>query len=214
MNKLPRRTLLAGTAGALAALALPQAASASGLVDQPPIDHVDEWGGRPPNAEIPIVDGQPRWIILHHTGSANIDDFSREQAHYHARITQTHGMEQGYPDTAFNFVASRGGYLTEGTRGSLEATQDGAYFVVGNHTFNRNDESIGIAVEGDYYDGELPPEDMWNALVALAAWVAEQYHVRTDDIVGHQDFADTQCPGVLQDMLPEFREAVDELRST
>lgn len=134
MKQFPRRTLFAGGAAAFAAIALPSTASASLLVDQPPILSKADWGGRDPQEPISIIDGQPEWIILHHTVTPNTDDFSEEQARALARMLQLDAINAGLPDTGYHFVTSRGGYVTEGMHYSLPLTQDGSSYPVGSHT--------------------------------------------------------------------------------
>lgn len=213
MTQFPRRTLFAGGAAALAAFALPSSASASLLVDQPPILSKADWGGREPVEPIQVVNDLPEWIILHHVVTPNTDDFSEEQARAHARFVQQQAISSGLPDTGYNFVISRGGYVTEGMHSSLPLAKEGTSFPAGFHTSGQNSNSIGIGVEGSYHDGEQPPEPMWDSMVALSAWVAHQYEVPTENILGHMDFVATACPGVIHDMLPQLWEEVDELRN-
>lgn len=213
MSNLPRRAFLVGTASAIGLMAVPATVNAEVSIMQPDIDDTDAWGANPPNGTVPILDGQPNKIILHHTVSTNTDDFSRDQAHAHAQWCQElHQDGNGWVDTGYNFIVSRGGYITEGATGSLSATQDGSSFAQGAHTAGENDQSVGLSAEGTYSDGASPPADQWDSMVALAAWVANQYDIPSAEIYGHQDFSSTACPGEFQDRLGEFRDAVDAAR--
>jgi hypothetical protein len=217
-RSIRRRLLLTGTAGLAAAAAVPaitNAASAAGAqpgpVVEPDIDSTEEWGARPPAGSIDILDTQPNKIIVHHTVSENTDDFSREQAWAHARWVQDlHMDENGWSDTGYHFVNSRGGWITEGRHESLATLTAGTGLVLGAHTSGQgqNYEAIGISNEGSYHDGAEPPDAQWETLVLMCAYVCVQYGIPAAEIYGHMDFDSTLCPGIFHDMLPQLREEV------
>jgi hypothetical protein len=218
-HSIRRRLLLAGTAGVAAAAALPAAAKAaspsrpaqSAAFVQPDIDGCEVWGARPPSNNITILDTTPNKIIVHHTVSENTDDFSREQAHAHARWVQDlHMDENGWSDTGYHFVNSRGGWLTEGRHNSLATLTAGSGLVLGAHTGgqSQNYEAIGISNEGSYHDGAVPPDAQWETLVLMCAYVCVQYGIPATELYGHMDFNATQCPGIFHDMLPQLRDEV------
>ncbi|MDT0444015.1 peptidoglycan recognition protein family protein [Streptomyces johnsoniae] len=203
-----RRLLFAAAAGTAAAVALPGAASAAQAVE-PDIDGTAQWNARPPGGNISVLPYRPSMIVVHHTVSDNTSDFSRAQAHSHAHWVQDLHMDgNGWVDTGYNFLVSRGGWITEGRHRSLEALNGGTGFVFGAHTSGQNDRGIGIANEGAYHDGATPPAAQWDVLVGLCAYVCQQYAVPPTEIYGHKDFGNTLCPGVLHDMLPQLREEV------
>ncbi|MFG3406703.1 peptidoglycan recognition family protein [Streptomyces sp. NPDC048142] len=202
-----RHVLLAG-AGGLAAVALTGTAHALDTVE-PDIDSTSQWEARPPQGPLSLVGKRPTMIIVHHTVSANTSDDSRAQAHRHARWVQDlHLDRNGWADTGYHFLVSRGGWITEGRHRSLSTLRGGSDFVQGAHTSGRNEEAIGIANEGAYHDGAQPPQAQWEVLVVLCAYVCEQYTIAPSRIYGHQDFGDTLCPGVLHDKLPQLRSEV------
>ncbi|MCF6521717.1 peptidoglycan recognition family protein [Streptomyces sp. JJ36] len=212
-NPLRRRLLLAGAAGVAAACALPGTAHAAGrtaaTVIEPDIDSTAEWNARPPRYGVNVLYRRPTKIIVHHTVGENTSDFSRAQAHAHAHWVQDLHMDRnGWTDTGYNFVVSRGGWITEGRHRSLETLTGGTSFVQGAHTSGQNDQAVGIANEGAYHDGAVPPDAQWEVLVLLCAYVCEQYGIAPHRIDGHMDYSDTLCPGVLQDMLPQLRSEV------
>ncbi|WP_049578765.1 peptidoglycan recognition family protein [Streptomyces sp. SBT349] len=206
--------LFAGAAGLAAATAVPltaRAAQASqgARVAQPAIDGTAQWGASPPAGTISLVQRRPAAIIVHHTVSSNSTDYSRAQAHSHARWVQAlHQDDNGWVDTGYNFVVSRGGYLTEGRHRSLETLLGGTNFVLGAHTSGANDFGIGISNEGAYHDGAVPPAAQWASLVQICAFVASQYAITPTEIYGHMDFNNTLCPGIIHDMLPQLRDEV------
>ncbi|MEI7035126.1 peptidoglycan recognition family protein [Streptomyces pratensis] len=202
-----RHVLLAG-AGGLAAAALPSAALAAGAVE-PDIDSTLRWEARPPRSPVSLVGRRPSKIIVHHTVSANTSDVSRAQAHSHAHWVQNLHMDKnGWIDSGYHFLVSRGGWITEGRHRSLSTLLGGGDFVLGAHTSGQNEQAIGIANEGAYHGGAQPPRAQWEVLVVLCAYVCRQYGIAPSRIYGHKDFGDTLCPGVLHDKLPQLRSEV------
>lgn len=212
-----RRTLFTAAAGIGAAAAVPGVARAAGRtspgarVAEPPIDSTDTWGARTPGS-ISTLNYTPSLIIVHHTVSENTTDYSRAQAHAHSRWVQDLHMDgNGWVDTGYNFLVSRGGFITEGRHRSLSTLRGGSSFVLGAHTSGQNTNGIGIANEGAYHDGATPPTAQWNALVQLCAHAAYQYGIDPQEIYGHMDFGNTLCPGIFHEMLPQLRDEVAAL---
>jgi hypothetical protein len=210
---LRRRLLLTGTAGLAAAAALPGTAAASAAASgtvEPDIDGTQEWNARPPRGSVTVLGYRPSRIVVHHTVSANTSDLSRARAHAHAHWVQDLHMDgNGWIDTGYHFAVSRGGWITEGRHGSLRALTGGTSFVLGAHTSGQNDQAVGIACEGSYHAGAVPPQAQWEVLVILCAYVCERYGIAPARLHGHKDFiAGTLCPGVLHDMLPRLRDEV------
>ncbi|WP_030155096.1 peptidoglycan recognition family protein [Glycomyces sp. NRRL B-16210] len=213
-HRIRRRTLF-GAAGLLGAAGLGAltAPAANAQAVEPDIDSTAAWGARPPNGTNPVIAGSPNKLIVHHTVSANTADFSRAQAHAHAKWVQDLHMDgNGWRDSGYNFVVSRGGWLTEGTTGSLPALLAGASFIQGAHTSGQNTQAIGIANEGSYHDGAVPPAAQWETLVTLCAFTCEQYAIPSSEIYGHMDFGSTLCPGIFHDRLPQLRDEVETAR--
>lgn len=218
-HPLRRRALLAGTAGLVTfavvrrTLTAASAGAATRAVAMPGIDRTEKWGARPPAEAVTLLADGPNKIIVHHTVSENTSDLSRAQAHDHAHWVQDlHIDDNGWTDTGYHFVNSRGGWLTEGRHQSLSTLTEGSGMVLGAHTSGQNYEAIGIANEGTYHDGATPPTRQWDALVDMCAYVCQQYGIPSGEIYGHKDFGATECPGVFHDMLPRLRgEVADAL---
>ncbi|GGR18245.1 peptidoglycan recognition protein family protein [Streptomyces griseomycini] len=213
-NALRRRLLLTGAAaGLVAATALPGTAHARDAdVVEPDVDSTRAWGARSPRGSIRTLDHRPGRIVVHHTVSDNTSDFSRARAHAHAHWVQDLHMDgNGWIDTGYHFLVSRGGWTTEGRHGSLRALAGGTGFVLGSHTSGQNDRAIGIASEGAYHAGATPPRAQWEVLVALCAYTCSRYRIPSGQIYGHKDFGDTLCPGVVHDTLPRLRDEVAAL---
>ncbi|MEU6859767.1 peptidoglycan recognition family protein [Glycomyces sp. NPDC046736] len=214
-RRIRRRVLFgtgaAGLLGAAGVTALGAGASAAAV--EPDIDGVAQWGARPPSGTNPVINGSPNKLIVHHTVSANTSDFSRAQAHAHAKWVQNLHMDgNGWRDSGYNFVVSRGGWITEGTTGSLAALMNGGRFIMGIHTSNQNGQALGISNEGSYHDGAIPPAAQWETLVTLCAFACEQYGIPSQEIYGHMDFNSTLCPGIFHERLPQLRDEVEAAR--
>ncbi|MER6407179.1 peptidoglycan recognition family protein [Streptomyces viridosporus] len=210
-NPLRRRLLLTGaTAGLVTATALPGTARArEAAVVEPDIDATGTWGARSPRGTISRLSYRPSRIVVHHTVSANTSDFSRARAHAHAHWVQDlHMDDNGWVDTGYHFLVSRGGWITEGRHGSLQTLTGGTGFVLGSHTSGQNEQAIGIACEGAYHAGATPPQAQWDVLVVLCAYVCARYGIPPTRLYGHKDYGDTLCPGVYHDRLPRLRDEV------
>ncbi|ANZ36517.1 hypothetical protein BBK82_11020 [Lentzea guizhouensis] len=194
-----RRTFLAGLA--VTAVPLPRA--------EFPVHSCQAWDARPPGEGIEIVSRLPERILVHHSTSPNLEDYSIARAYEHARWIQDLHMDQnGWPDSGQHFSNSRGGFVVEGRHGSLTALHHGDRTVVGAHCPGQNDCAIGIENEGLYVD-VLPPQAQWDSLVAFCAHLCFRYGIPTSEIYGHRDFLVTQCPGdALYAQLPRLRSEV------
>ncbi|MEU0523472.1 peptidoglycan recognition protein family protein [Streptomyces niveus] len=207
-----RHILLASTGGQVAAAlpaALPATAHATGRAArgvEPDIDTTAQWNARPPRSPVSVLNKRPAKIVVHHTVSANTSVLSRAQAHTHAHWVQDlHMDDNGWLDSGYHFVVSRGGWITEGRHRSLSTLRGGGSFVLASHTSGQNEQAIGIANEGAYHDGAQPPSAQWEVLVTLCAYVCGQYGIAPTQIYGHKDFGTTLCPGVIHDKLPQLR---------
>lgn len=125
----------------------------------------------------------------------NVTDYSEAQAVKLARDCQDLHMDgNGWSDTGQHFTVSRGGYVLEGRRGSLERLQAGDRQMIAAHCPGENGRAIGIENEGTYVT-ETPPQALLDSLVKLCVAVCRQYGLHAHDIFGHWDFRNTQCPG-------------------
>ncbi|PRX50499.1 putative peptidoglycan binding protein [Prauserella shujinwangii] len=205
-----KSALTVTAAGALGAFTATPAAGRGRRVVPPLIYSTGDWGARPPREPITVLDRKPTYIVVHHTVEpGNGDDFSREHAFAISRAIQNFHMDtRGWIDTGQQFTNSRGGYITEGRHRSLEILRGGTQHVQGANVGGHNSEVIGIENEGLYTEEDVP-KALWDSLVDLVAYMADQYGIRPEFIKGHRDFNSTQCPGdVLYARLPELRRAV------
>lgn len=208
MTRLTRRTVLGGTLG-LAGLGLSGAAGFSPALaaPKPTIISCGTWGAKAAKGSISMV-GPPTEIVVHHTSSANVTDYSKAAAYDIARQIQSWHFDNGWADTGQHFTVSRGGYILEGRHRTLEGLKTRKKFPQGAHTSGQNPHAIGIENQGNYNDG-LPPTKQWNALVDLLAYLCSTYGLKPSDIKGHRDFNNTDCPGsAFYAKLPQLRKDV------
>jgi N-acetyl-anhydromuramyl-L-alanine amidase AmpD len=204
---LTRRTALRAGFGATAVAGfgvLPQlaaapkasAADAPGAAGLSSIIDCAGWAARPPSAPVLMRIGTTRKIIVHHTEFPNVTDYSRAQAVRLAQeIQNLHMDKNGWIDSGQHFTVSRGGYVLEGRHRSLEALTAGTEQVQGAHCIGENAQGIGIENEGTYYT-ETPPAAQFQALVTLCVTICRQYNLGANNIFGHWDYNETDCPGV------------------
>ncbi|MFD6952973.1 N-acetylmuramoyl-L-alanine amidase [Nocardiopsis sp. TSRI0078] len=213
-----RRTVLRGAAAASGAAVLggafapAGAASASAQVVEPSLYTRADWRARPPSGRVQILSAPPRYVVVHHTATANSTDYSLDHALALSRAIQNFHMDSnGWLDTGQQLTISRGGHIMEGRAHSLAAVREGSH-VLGAHVANNNSTCIGIESEGLYMK-EGPTTALADSLVATLAWLCGAYGLDPHRaILGHRDFNATACPGdVLYAMLPELREAVAEV---
>ncbi|GAA2429998.1 hypothetical protein GCM10010191_49280 [Actinomadura vinacea] len=173
-----------------------------------PLIHATErWGAREAERTATVKSG-PKYIVVHHTFTDNVDDYSLAQAQRLARSIQNVHMDQGWGDTGQQFTISRGGHVLEGRTGSLAAARDGE-MVVGTHVAGANDFSVGIECEGTY-NTVMPPRRLLASLVRMCAWLSVQYDLNPHEaIVPHMKFNDTDCCGYkFAPTLPRLRDEV------
>ncbi|WP_404962566.1 peptidoglycan recognition family protein [Streptomyces sp. 147326] len=211
-----RRSVLTGGFTLAAAAALPLAAagrahSAAG----PDVIGCAAWGARAPSEPVVVLANRPERIVVHHTATANVTDYSRQRAFALARAIQTYHMDaQGWIDTGQHFTVSRGAFVLEGRHNSLAELRAGTRQVRAAHCVGQNTVSIGIENEGTY-TSQAPPAAQYAMLADLCAHVCGQYGLPASEIYGHRDFNATSCPGDrLYALLPALRKDVADRLGT
>ncbi|MFB8394997.1 peptidoglycan recognition protein family protein [Streptomyces yangpuensis] len=209
-SRYTRRSVLTGAFALATAAALPVAAagraySAAG----PEIIGCAAWGARAASEPVVVLANRPERIIVHHTATANVTDYSRQRAIALARAIQTYHMDaQGWIDTGQHFTVSRGAFVLEGRHNSLAELNSGRRQVRAAHCVGQNTVSIGIENEGTY-TSEAPPAAQYAALADLCAHICDHYGLPASEIYGHRDFNSTACPGDrLYALLPALRRDV------
>lgn len=205
-----RRSILTGAFALTAAAALPLATAGRAYSAAGP-DIIDgaAWGARAASEPVVVLANGPERIIVHHTATANVTDYSKQRAFALARAIQTYHMDAlGWIDTGQHFTISRGAFVLEGRHHSLAELRNGTRQVRAAHCVGQNTVSIGIENEGTYTSQD-PPAAQYAALADLCAHICDQYGLPASEIYGHRDFNATSCPGDrLYAMLPTLREDV------
>ncbi|GFJ89487.1 hypothetical protein Prum_031290 [Phytohabitans rumicis] len=197
-----RGAVAIGVGAATGGIAIPSQALA---VAAPTIASCATWGAAAAQGTISTVAANPNKIIVHHTASANVTDYSLAAAYAHAREIQQWHFDRGWIDSGQHFTISRGGHAMEGRHRSLELLQEGSGAVVGAHTSGQNSTAVGIENQG-LYTTATPPAALYDKLVQLCAYICDQYGIAATQIFGHRDYNATACPGdVLYARLPQLR---------
>jgi N-acetyl-anhydromuramyl-L-alanine amidase AmpD len=197
-----------GTSVLIGGIELRFAPVADAAVAMPTVASCSTWGAQPPKEPITLLSNRPTKIIVHHMANANSTDYSLAHAYQMARNCQQSHFNRGWIDTGQQFTISRGGHVMEGRHRSLEALQGGTKHVRGAHCDGQNDVAVGIENEG-LYTSVQPPQALYDKLVAMCAYICQQYGIPSSQIYGHRDFNATQCPGdQLYAMLPKLRSDV------
>ena len=170
-----------------------------------------DWAGDLPALWAIQPEEDVRFLLVHHTASANVGPESSV-----AQLRSFYGYhtsaEKGWPDIAYNFLVDSGGQIWEGRTGSLAGP------VRGDATGGRQGHALLCCFIGDFTAIEPSPAAT-EAMTHLLAWLAQTYAVSlaegaattfvsrgssrwpagstitTPTISGHRDMSQTSCPG-------------------
>jgi hypothetical protein len=156
------------------------------------------WGAVKPTGEFDRH--RIKRMTVHHSAVLLTDN---TEAPAHFRSHQRAHQGRGWPDIAYHVLVDRGGNVYEGR--PLWAVPDTAtnYDPTGHFT---------VMCEGNFQE-QKPSRAQVEALVDVLAWASERFDVAPRTIAGHQDHADTACPGSkLQTLIDggEIRRRVKE----
>lgn len=162
----------------------------------------------------------PEYITIHHT-AGRFDDvlaYTEFVYNYH-----TFGPDHGWGDIGYQRLVGRDAddgeiHHIEGRySGDSSPGRDpwGSLWVIGAHVGDHNTDNAGISVIGTYIDA-APDTETLAAIKAHAARTAYEIGLTdTSNILGHRDWASTECPGeALYALLSEIREHVDWCQNT
>lgn len=170
-----------------------------------------DWGARPPKQWSEIT--RPQYVVIHHTATPNspndVSDGTLAGAKNFAKSIQKAHMDGfGWVDSGHNFLNTTGGVLLEGRQGSLTAVKQGRCVRSAHAGTTKGNESPGIENEGTFTTYQMNAQQ-WNSLVDLCASICSSCKIDPDNIKGHRDFTQTQCPGDwLYRQLPRLRTEV------
>ena len=144
-------------------------------LDTPSIINCDGWGAKAPRNPVKVHNRRPAKILIHHTATSNVKDYSKAAAVRLARNIQSYHINHNrWSDSGQHFTISRGGYLLEGRHRSLEMLRGGRRMVEGAHCTGQNIIAVGIENEGTY-STTGPTTQQWNRLRQMCAYVCKQY---------------------------------------
>jgi len=184
----------------LSAFGLTPASSA----DRPEILDRKTWGAKKPILKR-MKRQTAREIIVHHTGVRQQPKISLER-----KLRGLQGFSQRdkpWGDSPYHY------YI--GVSGRIGEARDVAYAGDTNTKYSVQDR-IQVVVEG-HFDRDRPTKPQLAALEALVVWLAQKHTIPANAISGHNDHAQTDCPGkrlkpylnVLKDRVAEAEERVD-----
>jgi hypothetical protein len=178
-----------------------------------------EWGARPPKpGTFPFKRTVPRYVIVHHTDNPNPpNDSSKGTIEGGIRlaksIQRSHMDVRGWSDSGHNFLNTTGGFILEGRHGSLNAVKKGeciqsAHAAQDPGKLANGNQSPGIENEGNFMTFQMV-QKQWESLVELCASLCDSCDISPQNIKGHRDFSNTDCPGDwLYNQLPRLRKDV------
>ncbi len=141
----------------------------------------DAWGARPPRSGgTPQV---PSRLTIHHSAvvlgnNSNAPGRIREDQRYHQDT-------QGWIDIAYHVGVDRNGNIYELRNAELVGDTATSYDPTGHFL---------VLCEGNF-DEEEVTEGVLNGTALACAWAAQRFHIPTETLAGHRDFAATSCPG-------------------
>jgi hypothetical protein len=138
------------------------------------------WGALKPSGEFDRH--RIKRMTVHHSAVVLTDN---ADAPAHFRSHQRSHQARGWPDIAYHVLVDRNGNVYEGR--PMWAVPDTAtnYDPTGHFT---------VMCEGNFQE-QRPSAAQVNALAGVLAWASERFDVAPRTISGHQDHADTACPG-------------------
>jgi hypothetical protein len=136
---------------------------------------VAQWGGTPADASR-AKRHVPTRITLHHQGEAFPPN--RDPHEYLRALQSWSRSEKKWIDIPYHYIIDLSGINFAGdTNTAYDPTGHALIEVVGN------------------YQETLPSQAQLDAVVRTMAMLAVKYHISPEQIAGHRDFADTECPG-------------------
>jgi hypothetical protein len=189
--------LLAILASVLCSCATPQ------KVNPPPMLSRAAWQAAPPVLEMKTH--RIEHITIHHTAvKQNPPRSLADKLKALQNFSQNPGTlgsgkaKPAWPDVPYHYYIDCHGQIGEAREVKFVGDTNTAYDPTGHAL---------VVLEGNFEEEE-PPAAQLAALRGMIAWLAARYQVPPNRIGGHQDFAQTLCPGKnLQALLPELRQA-------
>ena len=131
----------------------------------------------------------PNKIILHCSATKDTESVSWEA------IKRYHTQNKGWRDIGYHYGIERVGDRIQLLRGR-------PWWERGAHcrAANRNFDSLGLCVVGEY-DSNPPPPEIYDATVRALTMMCSLFWIKAEDVYGHREFESHKtCPGSKWDL--------------
>lgn len=171
---------------------------------KPEIIKRSEWG-----AKKPVGEGKKheiRFITIHHTATPQKKDVSiaTKMRNLQAFSQRDDKLDTGkakpaWFDIPYHYYISADGKIAEGREIEYAGDTNTEYDPTGHAL---------VVVEGSF-NKEEPTAEQIESLKRIVAWLARKYKVPAVNIKGHNDYAQTGCPGEnLKKLFPEIKKGL------
>jgi N-acetylmuramoyl-L-alanine amidase len=126
-----------------------------------------------------------KYLIIHHFGGTQ-GDAKADTSYQTFKDVDDYHRSLGWGGCGYHYVIERTGKVTQGRKDNE----------IGAHTIGKNEESLGIALAGNF-DVTLPTPEQIEALKQLVTDKMYEHHVPIDNVVPHRKFASKSCYGNL-----------------
>lgn len=185
---------------------VPVEPAAAPEVPMPKIVSRTEWKAKAPISEMKRQEF--KFITIHHTATKQnpkktaaekmrgLQDFSQREDKL-----ASGKVKPAWPDVPYHFVVMPSGEIAEGRQIEFVGDTNTEYDPTGH---------ILVTLDGNF-ENESISDAQWTSTVALVKWLSWKYHVPTDKIAAHRDYAQTLCPGKnLYNRLQQIRDATKQ----
>ncbi|MBQ9479422.1 MAG: N-acetylmuramoyl-L-alanine amidase [Selenomonadaceae bacterium] len=127
-------------------------------------------------------------VVIHHVGNTDKNINAAAIHRWHRK--------NGWAGIGYHYIIRKDGSIERGR--PLDA--------VGAHTYDHNDNTVGICVVGNF-ELSRPTSEQFRAAEKLVGAICRNYDITPNDktVFGHKDFCKTTCPGIyLYKWLPDI----------
>ena len=127
-------------------------------------------------------------VVIHHVGNTDKNINAAAIHRWHRK--------NGWAGIGYHYVIRKDGSIERGR--PLDT--------VGAHTYDHNDNTVGICVVGNF-ELSRPTSEQFRATEKLVGAICRNYDITPNDktVFGHKDFCKTTCPGIyLYKWLPDI----------
>lgn len=161
-------------------------------ISPPPIENITDTLPRHPTERYPTRStGDIKTIVVHHTAvPATITP---------ERLASFSVTKSGWPGIGFHFVIAEDGAIR----------QTNALETVSFHAGSQNATSVGVAFAGEF-SNTAPADAQITRAAHLIAWLLNSLNLPSSAVRGHNELAETPCPGKQWDSGQTWRDTLRE----